>query len=105
VSRLKPATNCEIIFTNTTFENVISSFVVRFNLRQMCRLKLVYYCWNMSEKCLYYLYVFDIVGLVGLINENIDLKCTESTTFNYSNSSFNVWYMLWSAFMHRETLL
>ena len=47
--RLKPATNGEIIFTNTMFENVISSFVARFNLRKMCCLKLVCYYRNMSR--------------------------------------------------------
>jgi hypothetical protein len=49
VPRLKPAINGEIIFINTMFENVISSFAARFNLRKMCCLKLVYYYRNMSR--------------------------------------------------------
>jgi len=72
------------------FENVISSFVARFNLRQMCCLKLVHYYRNMLEYCLFYLYVFDSVHLVDLISEYIDLKRTELTPFIYSNSSFKV---------------
>jgi len=72
VPKLKPATNGEIIFTNTVFENVISSFVARFNLRQMCWYIITKTCQSSVST----LYIFDIVHLVGLINEYIDLKRT-----------------------------
>jgi len=50
----------------------------------MYSLKIVYFYRNMSELCLYYLYVFDIVRSVGLINEYVNPKCTEGIPLKLS---------------------
>jgi hypothetical protein len=51
------------------FVNIISPFVAVVG--NVYSLRMVYFYRNVSEQCLYYLYVFDVVQLGGIINEYI----------------------------------
>jgi len=60
---------------NIKFVNIISVVAAGFNLGTCTPLGWYIFHWNMSQYCLYYLYVFGMVQLVGFINEYIGPKC------------------------------
>ena len=60
---------CISYYRLRNFVNTISPVNPGFNMGTSYSLRVVYFYRNISKKCLYNLYVFDIVYLVGTINE------------------------------------